>query len=249
MKITILTLFPEMFDGFLTTSIIKKAILQHRVSVECVNIRDYTLDKHTRTDDAPFGGGAGLVMQVQPVADALAARTSPDAHCLMMTPQGKPFTHRDAHRLAQCSHDLVLICGHYEGFDERIRSFADEEVSIGDYVLTGGELPAMVISDAIIRLLDEVIAPDSSLDDSFENGLLEYPQYTRPAEFRGMTVPEVLLSGNHELIRKWRLKESLRKTLRYRPDLLRLKVLDAEQRKMLRDLGEEEACDTSEFIK
>lgn len=236
MKITILTLFPEMFTGFIETSIIKKAILKEAVEIQIVNIRDYTKDKHTRCDDYPFGGGAGLVMQAQPVIDAIRAVSNEHSHIAMMTPQGKTFDQAKAKSMRMEIQELVLVCGHYEGFDERIRSFVDEEISIGDFVLTGGELPAMVISDALIRLLDNVITTESYENDSFEDGLLEYPHYTRPLDFEGMLVPEVLRSGHHEKIRQWRLKQSLKKTLKVRPDLIEKRVLTKEEQKFLEEI-------------
>ncbi len=207
MKITILTLFPEMFDGFIRTSIINKAVLKHAVEINVVNIRDYTLDKHNRCDDYPFGGGAGLVMLAQPVVDAIQAVKGSSSRTVMMTPQGSVFTQQKAKKMSASIEDLIIVCGHYEGFDERIRHYVDEEISIGDFVLTGGELPAMVISDALVRLLDNVITTESHENDSFENGLLEYPHYTRPIDYNGMSVPEVLRSGHHERIRQWRLKD------------------------------------------
>lgn len=240
MKITILTLFPEMFEGFKATSIIRKAQLKEAVELDIVNIRDYTQDKHQRCDDYPFGGGAGLVMLAQPVVDAIKAVRNDHSKVLMMTPQGSTFDQDKAAFLAQGEQNLVLVCGHYEGFDERIRSYVDEEISIGDFVLTGGELPAMIISDAIIRLLDSVITKESHENDSFENGLIEYPHYTRPVEFEGMIVPEVLRNGHHEKIRQWRLKESLRKTLRVRPDLIENRQLTKEEIKLLEEIAAEE---------
>lgn len=238
MKITILTLFPEMFDGFLTTSIIKKAQLKEKVSISVVNIRDYTLDRHNRCDDTPFGGGAGLVMMAQPVVDAIEANRSDLSKVILMTPQGLPFKQEKA-REFKAYGDLVLVCGHYEGFDERIRAYSDEECSIGDFVLTGGELAAMVVSDAVIRLVDEVITSASHENDSFEDGLLEHPHYTHPASFRGVEVPEVLRSGHHENIRLWRLKESLRKTRKNRPDLLVNREFSKDELKCLKALDEE----------
>ena len=238
MKISILTLFPEQFEGFINTSIIKKAILQKYCQVELINIRDFTLDKHNRVDDKPYGGGAGLVMSAQPIIDALRSVKGENSYTIYLSPAGKPFTQSYAHQLKTYDH-LILLCGHYEGIDERVLDEVDLELSIGDYVLTGGELAAMVVSDAVIRLLDGVISPDSILEESFESGLLEYPQYTLPQEFEGKKVPEVLMSGHHENIRKYRLKESLRKTLKNRPDLLDNRNFSQEELAFLEEIKEE----------
>lgn len=232
MKISILTIFPEMFEGFLTTSIIKKAILKELVEVEMIDIRSFTKDKHNRVDDYPFGGGAGLVMMAQPVIDAINSCKAENSHVIYMTPVGHSFKQRIAKKFAGKSH-LILLCGHYEGIDERIMPYVDECISIGDYVLTGGELAAMVVSDAVIRLQPGVITEDSIIDESYEDNLLEYPQYTRPATYQGVDVPKVLLSGHHEEIRKWRLKQSLLRTKKFRPDLLEHRVFTKEERKLL----------------
>lgn len=236
MRITILTLFPEQFEGFVTTSIIKKAILKELVTVELVNIRDYTTDKHNRVDDYPYGGGAGLVMKCQPIMDALEAVVTPDSYVVYLGPAGKTLTQPKVKQLVNDVEHLVLLCGHYEGIDERILSRVHETISIGDYVLSGGEVAAMVVSDAIIRLVDGVITPESTLEESFENHLLEYPQYTMPRVYEGMAVPEVLLSGHHENIRLFRLKEALRKTKEIRPDLLEKKKLTKEEKKLLDEI-------------
>ena len=220
MKIDILTLFPEMFDGFLNTSIIKRAISDNKVTIEIHNIRDYSLDPHKRVDDYQFGGGAGMVLMPEPIFRAVDDLKRENTKILLMTPQGKKFNQTHAYDLVKESH-IIIICGHYEGFDERIRTLADEEISIGDYVLTGGELPSMVVTDTIVRLIDGVIDSESHLNDSFNNNLLDYPVYTKPQVFRGMEEPEVLLSGHHENIRKWRLQESEKRTLERRPDLIK----------------------------
>lgn len=238
MRITVMTLFPEFFDSFKTTSIIKKALDSHKVEFDCVDYRLYTLDKHHHVDDTPCGGGVGMLLMVQPIVDCLKAIKTESSHVVLLTPQGETFTQKKARSFVHFDH-LILICGHYEGFDERIRDYVDEEVSIGDFVLTGGEIAAMTISDALIRLLDGVITKQSHEDDSFENGLLEYPQYTRPIEYDGKRVPDVLLSGHHENIRKWRLKESLRKTYLKRPDLLEKKQLNAEEEHLLMEIQSE----------
>lgn len=218
MKIDILTLFPEMFTEFLNTSIIKRAILDKKVEINIHNIRDYSLDPHKKVDDYQFGGGAGMVLMPEPIFRAVDDLKTEESVVVLMTPQGIPYSQSKAYELSDLKH-IILICGHYEGFDERIRTLANIEISIGDYVLTGGELPSMVITDSIVRLLDGVIDTDSHLNDSFNNNLLDYPVYTKPQNFRGMEVPEVLLSGHHENIRKWRLEESKKRTLERRPDL------------------------------
>lgn len=235
MKITILTLFPEMYAGFLTTSIIKKAILKGLVEVELIDIRPFSQSKTHRVDDYPFGGGQGLIMAVQPVKDALATVTQENSYIVMTSAAGTPFTQQKARSLADHDH-LIILCGHYEGFDERLVQLCDEEISIGDYVLTGGELPSMVISDALIRLKEGVIKEASHLDESYEQGLLEYPQYTRPQHLEEGDVPAVLMNGNHELIRQYRLKESLRKTWLKRPDLFKDKQLTEEETKFLSEV-------------
>ncbi|MGL5979015.1 MAG: tRNA (guanosine(37)-N1)-methyltransferase TrmD [Erysipelotrichaceae bacterium] len=239
MKITVLTLFPEFFDSFQTTSIIKKAIEKGHVQFEAINFRDYTLDKHNKVDDTPYGGGAGMVLMCQPIVDAIKAHKTPNSVVAMLSPQGKTFNQQTARSLATIDH-LILLCGHYEGFDERIRAYVDMELSIGDYVLTGGEVGAIVVSDAIIRLLGGVIKADSHLDDSFENGLLEYPQYTRPTCFEGESVPEVLLSGHHKNIDTWRLKQSLARTLAKRPDLLVDREFSSLESKLLAQIKAEQ---------
>lgn len=238
-KITILTLFPEFFDSFQTTSIIKRAIEKEQVSLELINFRDYTTDKHRNVDDTPCGGGQGMLLSVQPIADCIKAIRSEDSFVIMMTPQGECFNQPMARKLV-CEHEhIILLCGHYEGFDERIRSYVDMEVSVGDFVLTGGEAAALVISDALIRLMDGVIQEDSHLDDSFENGLLEYPQYTRPIEYDGVAVPDILMSGHHANIRAWRLKQSLKRTMEKRPDLLSKRVYTKEEQKLLQEIKKE----------
>ncbi len=239
MRITILTLFPEFFDRFVFTSIIKRAIEAGHVCVECIDYRAYTLDKHHHVDDTPCGGGAGMVLMCQPIIDCIQAVRSEESLVVMMTPQGERFTQTHAQSFTKVKH-LILLCGHYEGFDERIRAYVDMELSIGDFVLTGGEIAAMVISDALIRLLDGVILTQSHEDDSFANQLLEYPQYTRPIEYAGMRVPDVLLSGHHENIRKWRLKESLRRTYKKRPDLLVGRTMNPEESTLLQEIQSEE---------
>lgn len=236
MKIDILSLFPEMFTGFLETSIIKRSREKGIVDIQIHNFRDYTLDKHHKVDDTPYGGGQGMVLSCQPIIDCLESISRQDSVVVLMSPQGKTFQQKMAESIAQTITHLIIICGHYEGFDERIRSFCDMEISIGDYVLTGGELGSMVVSDAIIRLLDGAITQASHEDDSFSLGLLEYPQYTRPLEFRGMQVPEILLSGHHENIRRWRLKQSLLRTYKRRPDLLEKRKFSAEEKQIMNEI-------------
>ncbi|MDE6676817.1 MAG: tRNA (guanosine(37)-N1)-methyltransferase TrmD [Clostridia bacterium] len=221
MKITILTLFPEMFAP-LFESIVGRAVKEGKLTIEVVNLRDYTEDKHLKCDDYPFGGGAGMVMMAQPVGSAIEAVDPEHKACrIYLSPKGQTFRQEKVFELVECEH-IVLLCGHYEGIDQRaIDLFIDEEVSIGDYVLTGGELPAMVIADCVARYVDGVLSPESLVQESFSENLLEYPQYTRPVEYRGLTVPEVLRSGNHAEIDKWRREKSLEITKKNRPDLLK----------------------------
>ena len=211
MKIDILTLFPEMFEGFINTSIIKRAIDNNLVEINIHNIRDYTKQDHNRVDDYPFGGGEGMVLMCQPVVDAIEAFKKNDSKVILMTPQGETYNEAKTKELKEEKH-LILVCGHYEGFDERIRNFVDMEISIGDYILTGGEIPAMVITDSVVRLIDGVIEKESYTNESFNNNLLDYPVYTKPRVYRGLEVPEVLLSGHHENINKWRKEESIKRT-------------------------------------
>ncbi len=223
MRIDILTLFPEMFSSVLESSIFGRAIKAGIFDIHLHNIRDYTTDKHRHTDDYPFGGGAGMVMTPQPLFDcfdAVLAGREQKPRCVYMSPQGKTLTHEKAAELSELE-ELVILCGHYEGIDQRVLDvYVDEEISIGDYVLTGGELPAMVLMDCLSRFIPGVLGKSESFqDESFANGLLEYPHYTRPAEFRGLRVPEVLLSGNHAEIEKWRMEKSIEKTKAVRPDL------------------------------
>ena len=239
MKIDILTLFPEFFDNFLKTSIMKRASAKKVVKVETTNIRDFTNDKHKRVDDYGFGGGAGLVMKAQPILDALKSVKKKNGYVVMASPRGVPFTQKLAHEL-KAKKQLIIICGHYEGIDERVLSKVDLEVSIGDYILTGGEIPAMVITDAVTRLLSGAITAESLHEESFENGLLEYPQYTQPRDYQKLKVPDILFSGNHQAIKRWRLKESLRKTLANRPDLLKLRPVNKEELDLLSEISKDE---------
>lgn len=219
MKIDILSIFPHMFDGFLNESIIKRAIDKGLVSITIHDFREFSKDIHKKVDDYQFGGGSGMILMPEPIYDCVDSIRTDDSYVILMTPQGKKYNQKIAYELKEKKH-LIIICGHYEGFDERIRYLADEEISIGDYVLTGGELASMVISDSVVRLIDGVIRRESTVSESFNNGLLDYPVYTKPVNFRGMEVPSVLLSGHHENINKWRLEESRKRTLDRRPDLL-----------------------------
>ena len=240
MRFDILTLFPEMFSSPFQKSILAKAIEKGLIEVRTINIRDFALDKHRIVDDAPYGGGQGMVMKVEPIARAIEQVKSedPSVRTIYLTPEGKPLNQEMARQLSSRSH-LVLLCGRYEGVDERVRElFVDEEISIGDYVLTGGELAAMVLIDAVSRLLPGVLGSDRSAEeDSFFGSLLEYPQYTRPASFRGYEVPGVLLSGNHQAISLWRRKEALRRTWMRRPDLLSKASLSEEDKKILEEIS------------
>ena len=238
MKIDILSLFPEMFKGPLTQSIVGKAIEKQLLDVEVTDFRDYTTNKQRHVDDTPYGGGAGMLLQAQPIYDALdaiAAKNDGLGKVILLDPVGRKFDQKVAEELSQEKH-LTFICGHYEGYDERIRERVTDEISLGDFVLTGGELGAMVVIDATVRLLPDVLGNrESALGDSFSMGLLEYPQYTRPADFRGMKVPEVLTSGNHQKIAEWRNKEALRRTYERRPDLLENYELSTQEEKWLRE--------------
>jgi tRNA (guanine37-N1)-methyltransferase len=221
MRIDVLTLFPAMFAGPLDESIIKRARQAGLLDLRIFNLRDYAHDRHRTVDDRPFGGGPGMLLKPEPIFEAVEALAREKTRVILLSPSGRPFSQAIAAELAGWD-DVLLVCGHYEGFDERIREeLADDELSIGDYVLTNGALPAMVIVDAVTRLLPGALGDDeSSQQESFSDGLLEYPQYTRPAEFRGMKVPEVLLSGNHAEIAKWRAEQANRRTRERRPDLL-----------------------------
>lgn len=219
MKIDVLTLFPNMFENFLTESIIKRAINDKKIEINIHNIRDYTIYKNNQVDDYPFGGGGGMVLMCDPIFRAIEALKTSDSLVIMMTPSGKVFKQNIAQNLSKNKH-LIILCGHYEGFDERIKTIIDLELSIGDYVLTGGELPSMVVMDSIIRLVGGVINSNSLTNESFNDNLLDYPNYTKPIDYRGMKVPEVLLSGHHKNIEEFRYNERLRLTKENRPDLL-----------------------------
>lgn len=230
MKISILTLFPEYFEPLLTTSILKRAKEKDLFELETIDFRQFTKEKHGHVDDTPYGGGAGMVLACQPIVDALRSVKTPHSKVILLTPQGQVFKQSTAIDLAKEDH-LIFICGHYEGFDERIRDYVDYQISLGDFVLTGGEAACMVMCDAILRMIPGVIKSESRSDDSFSHGLLEYPQYTKPPIFEGKEVPAVLLSGHHAHIEKWRYEQSLIKTATYRPDLIeKLKLSDADQK-------------------
>lgn len=243
MRIDILSLFPEFFDSFLEWSIIGRAIKDEKVLIQNINIRDFSKDKHKKVDDYPFGGGSGMLMKVEPVFDAIESVKKDNSRIIYLSPQGKTIDQKLVNELSAEEH-LVLLCGHYEGLDNRIiENYIDDEISLGDFVLTGGELPAMVLVDSIVRLLPGVLRSEESYEnDSHYNGILENPQYTRPRVFRGHSVPEVLLSGDHKKIDEWRKKESLRTTLLKRPDLLQSSKLSKEELEILakikRDLNE-----------
>jgi tRNA (guanine37-N1)-methyltransferase len=243
MKFDIVTIFPRMFDALVAEGIVARAIARGLVDLRVHDLRDFTEDRHRTVDDVPFGGGPGMVLKVKPVVDAVERirreRGQPST-VILTSPQGRPFSQAEAARLGGLSH-VVLICGRYEGVDERVCGHVvTDELSIGDYVLTGGELPAMVVLDAVARLLPGAVGDEQSVEaDSFSHGLLDFPHYTRPAEFAGMRVPDVLVSGHHEEIRRWRKREALRRTLERRPELLERADLDDEERALLRELNDE----------
>lgn len=244
MRIDVLTLFPKMFEGPLTESILGKAIDKNLLDVHVSNFRDFSTNKHQQVDDYPYGGGAGMLLKIQPIHDAIKAiqldSGKTNQRIILLDPAGKPFNQKMAEEFSTEEH-LVFVCGHYEGYDERIRDLVTDEVSLGDYVLTGGELGAMTMIDATVRLLPEVLGNDESAKgDSHSTGLLEHPQYTRPANYEGMEVPYVLTNGNHKLIEEWQLKESLRRTLLRRPDMLEKAELTDEMSRLLDEVKKEE---------
>ena len=220
MKITILSLFPNMFDGFLTESIIKRAIQNEKVEVKIINFRDYSVYNNKQVDDTPYGGGAGMVLMCDPIFRCLDEIGTPKSHIIILSPEGSIYNEKKAGELSKYE-DIILICGHYEGFDERIKTLADEIISVGDFVLTGGEIPAMLIADSIIRLLPGAITNESLESESFNENLLDYPVYTKPAVYRDMNVPDILLSGDHKKIDDYRESERIRLTKEKRPDLLK----------------------------
>ena len=219
MKIDILTLFPEMFEGFINTSIIKRAIEKEIIQVNLINFRDYSPLNNKQVDDTPYGGGAGMILRCEPIFECLDSIDTEDAYIILLSPEGTKYKQDVAKRLKEHKH-LIIICGHYESFDERIKTRVDEVISIGDYILTGGEIPAMAITDSVARLLPGVITKASLDDESFNDNLLDYPTYTKPAEYRGLKVPDVLVSGNHKLINEYRKNMKIEKTKALRPDLM-----------------------------
>lgn len=236
MIIDILTIFPEMFTGIINSSIIKRTIDKQLVTINIHDFRDYTLNKHKKVDDTIYGGGAGMLIQCQPIIDNLKAIPNySQAYKIITSAQGNIFNQKKAQELSQLDH-IIIICGHYEGIDNRVLNYVDEEISIGDFVLTGGEIPALTIIDTIIRLIPEAITDMSIVEESFQSGLLEYPQYTKPYEYDGYTVPHVLVSGNHEEIRKYRKFEAIKKTYIKRPDLLENNDLDIEGEMFLNNI-------------
>jgi len=245
-RFDLVTIFPRLFDGALAEGIVRRAIERGIVDITVHDLRDYAADRHRSVDDVSYGGGPGMVFKPEPLfkaVDAIRAEGEVDA-VILTSPQGRPFTQRDAGRLALMRR-VAVLCGRYEGIDDRVReALVTDEISIGDYVLSGGELPALVIVDAVVRLLPGAVGDEESVvAESFSRGLLDFPHFTRPAEFRGLKVPDVLLSGNHEDIRRWRKREALRRTVRQRPDLLESAELDSEEREMLRALLEERGAD------
>lgn len=253
MKFTIVTLFPEIIESFFTSSIMAKSVDDGTISYQLVNFRDYAEDKHKTCDDAPYGGGAGMVIKVEPLARALEAVGAKQKRVVFPTPSGKLFTQRYAKKLSR-EEELVIICGRYEGIDQRIIDlYVDDEICIGDYVISSGEVAALVVVDAVYRLVDGVISSESLAEESFTDGLLEYPQYTRPATYCGINVPEILLSGHHAHIGQWRFMKRLEKTLRNRPELLEKADLDVETKRIIAELKsynakgtEEHGCDQSD---
>ncbi|MFA6843514.1 MAG: tRNA (guanosine(37)-N1)-methyltransferase TrmD [Bacilli bacterium] len=249
MRIDIITIFPEMFDGIINNSIIKRSIDKGIVEIHLHDFREYTTDKHKKVDDTTYGGGAGMLIRVQPIADCLRSiKGYKDAKVLLTRASGKVYNQARAQELAKEEH-IIIICGHYEGIDNRILNFVDEEVSIGDYILTGGELPAAIITDSIIRLIPDSISKKSLKDESFTNGLLEYPQFTKPSVYEGLAVPECLVNGNHERIRRYRLYMSLKTTYLNRPDLLEGHKFTEEEERFLKLIKANKNLDTKSLDK
>lgn len=238
MRIDILTLFPDFFEQFLKTSVIGRAIAKEIVKVNIINIRDYSQDKNKRVDDYPFGGGNGLIMKCQPIVSALNAIKTKDAKVFLLSAQGEVYKQKKAKEFTKIEH-LILICGHYEGVDARILDYIDGEISIGDFILTGGEIPAMLIADSIIRLLEGSINKDSLVEESFEDNLLEYPQYSQPRNYDGKKVPDILFSGNHKAIKIWRDKQKIINTLKKRPDLFSYENLSDEMKNIYAQLDDD----------
>lgn len=243
MKIKILTLFPQFYEQFINSSIIGRAIASQKVEIELVQIRNYSLDKNHRVDDHPIGGGAGLIMRLEPLVDCLKDNTTVKTHKILMGPKGKKFEQKDAIRLSKMD-EICLICGHYEGVDSRFSHYVDEELSIGDFILTGGEIPAMAITDAIVRLLDGVIAEDSTKEESFNGSILEYPQYTYPKVYDGYEIPDILFSGNHKAVEKYRRREALRETYEKRRDLFENMIYTKEDYQLIQEILTGESSDS-----
>ena len=243
MRIKVLSLFPKMFDGILNESIIKRAIDDKKVNIDVIDLRSYSKDKHNKVDDTIYGGGAGMLIKCEPVFDAIDDLKTKNTKVIMLSPDGVKYNQEKAYELSK-EKNIILLCGHYEGFDERINTVVDEKISIGDYVLTGGEIPAMAIIDSVTRLLPGVINEESHLNDSFNNDLLDYPQYTKPQEYRGMKVPDVLLSGDHKKIDEWRREEQIKKTKKQRPDLLKESEEEALDEDLTKTEEEKENTET-----
>lgn len=235
MIIDIITIFPEMFSDFLRTSIVKRAIEEGKVIINLHDLRDYSHNKHRNIDNTPYGGGSGMLMAFPPFYDVITKLKKENSKVIYLSPQGKILDQQKAFKLAKIEH-LILLCGHYEGIDERVLNFVDLEISIGNYILTGGELAVMVLVDAVTRLIPGVITEESVMEDSLSDGLLKYPQYTKPRTYKGFGVPDILLSGHHEEISKWRQKESLKQTLKKRPDLLEKKELSSEELEIIKSI-------------
>ena len=238
MKITFLTLFPEFFDKFKETSIVNKAVKKNIVELEAINLRKYSKDKNKRVDDTTIGGGPGLILRCDVLIEAIKDLKKENTKVVFLSSKGNVYNQKKARQIAKSNKDLVMLCGHYEGIDERVLDYIDEEICVGDYILTGGEIPAMLVADSVIRLLDGTITEQSHMEESFENGLLEHPQYTLPRTYEDKEIPQILLTGNHEAIKKWRLKESLKSTLIKRPDLLKEYKFNKEELDLLEEIKE-----------
>ena len=238
MKIKVLTLFPEVYEGYLSSSIISRIISKGFLDVEIINIRDYSLDKHKHVDDTPYGGGAGMLMKVDVLHKALMDNKTDKSHVLLTSPKAYPLKQSDLIRLSK-EDEILIVCGHYEGIDYRFEKYADEKISIGDYILTGGELPSLVLIDGIARLLENAISDESLKEESYDNDLLEYPQYTRPVDYDGDKVPDILQNGNHKMIRRYNLKMALKETMLYRPDLIKDRNFSDEENELLKEIEDE----------
>ena len=244
MKFTIITLFPSVIKEYISTSIISKAQDKNLVEIEVINFRNYSTDRLKRVDDAPYGGGAGMILQLQPIVDCLKDVKTDKSCVYLLSAKGKVYNQKTAHELSKKEH-IILICGHYEGVDERILNYIDGEICVGDYILTGGEIPAMIVADSIIRLLDGAIKTESILDESFENNLLEYPQFTSPRTFENYEVPDILFSGNHKAIEEYRFKQSVIKTLQVRPELIDVNNFTKKQLKWFNELENDSNLNTA----